>query len=101
MLQVFCNSSAAIRTAWTGPAFFRYHLSCETPVLKICSAHPAVYIQVKLIREKFQAALGDDARLVDINTIDGFQVLPCFMASLCLDSDGPSMEYYDVVAVMR
>ncbi|KAL3140547.1 hypothetical protein ABBQ32_005126 [Trebouxia sp. C0010 RCD-2024] len=29
--------------------------------------------QVKLIREKFKAALGDDARLVDINTIDGFQ----------------------------
>ena len=33
--------------------------------------------QVKLIKEKFQAALGEGgARMVDINTIDGFQVLP-------------------------
>ena len=31
--------------------------------------------QVKLIREKFEAALGKEgARMVDINTIDGFQV---------------------------
>ena len=31
--------------------------------------------QVKLIREKFQQALGEEgARMVDINTIDGFQV---------------------------
>ena len=33
--------------------------------------------QVKLIREKFQQALGEEgARMVDINTIDGFQVYP-------------------------
>ena len=33
--------------------------------------------QVKLIREKFEAALGKEgARMVDINTIDGFQVWP-------------------------
>ena len=34
-----------------------------------------VLVQVKVIREKFEAALGKDgARMVDINTIDGFQV---------------------------
>ena len=34
---------------------------------------------MKLIREKFQQALGEEgARMVDINTIDGFQVYPFF-----------------------
>lgn len=54
-------------------------------MLALHSGHPAVYIQVKLIREKFQAALGDDARLVDINTIDGFQVVLCSLPSVCHD----------------
>lgn len=38
---------------------------------------PSCCVQVKLIRDKFKAALGDDARLVDVNTIDGFQVFLC------------------------
>ena len=37
-------------------------------------AHP-VPAQVSLLRRLFKAALGDEAaKLVDINTIDGFQV---------------------------
>ena len=35
-------------------------------------------MQVKLLREKFKMALGDEmAKMVDINTIDGFQVHRC------------------------
>ena len=35
-------------------------------------------MQVKLLREKFKMALGDEmAKMVDINTIDGFQVHGC------------------------
>lgn len=31
--------------------------------------------QVKLMREKFRQALGEEgARIVDVNTVDGFQV---------------------------
>ena len=61
----------------------------------------AICAQVKLIREKFQAALGDDARLVDINTIDGFQVLLCVMVSVCFNNDGLIMKCYDFVAMLR
>lgn len=76
--------SCSLSTAWTGSAPLG-----KTNLLPMWHAgpdlhswHPAAYTQVKLIREKFQAALGDDARLVDINTIDGFQVLLCSMLSV-------------------
>ena len=36
-----------------------------------------VCIQVKLLKENFKAALPEEVmRMVDINTIDGFQVCP-------------------------
>ena len=44
--------------------------------------------QVKLIREKFQQALGEEgARMVDINTIDGFQVYPSSYTHIPQKSD--------------
>ncbi len=52
-----------------------YLLSC----VSLCKQHLTVWhccLQVKLLREKFKAALGEEgSRMVDINTIDGFQVL--------------------------
>jgi hypothetical protein len=41
--------------------------------------------QVKLMREKFRQALGEEgARIVDVNTVDGFQVCHCKLTSLSL-----------------
>lgn len=43
-----------------------------TPSVAVISPYKA---QVKLLRDLFQAALGEEgAKMVDINTIDGFQV---------------------------
>ena len=39
-----------------------------------------VTLQVDLLKKTFRAALGDSAKDVDINTIDGFQVLISFTA---------------------
>ena len=40
-----------------------------------CHLHRRPWAQVSLLRRLFKAALGDEAaKLVDINTIDGFQV---------------------------
>ncbi len=41
--------------------------------------------QVKLMREKFRQALGEEgARIVDVNTVDGFQVRHCELTPLSL-----------------
>ncbi len=70
--------------------------------LPLCRVRP---VQVKLLREKFKMALGDEmAKMVDINTIDGFQVhglpekLCCYSGLLLLPCTSECARAVDLLA---